>query len=293
MFKKFLMSAFIVVVSSTFLPIDADAGRLGGGRSLGMQRSSPAVVNKTPTATTSPAISSPAATNPGALANNTANNKRSWAGPLAGLAAGLGLGMLFSHLGIGEGMGSILQILLLAGIAYFIYKLIIAKKQGSNYQAPLQYAGNTNYNANPGSTAPQIGSNIAGGAGSLNSAGSYPPGFNAENFVRAAKVNFIRLQTANDNHNLNDLREFTSPEMFAELKMDIEERGNRSQKTEVIDLDAQILEVVSEGGRLIASVLFKGKISEDGAMPSAFQEIWHMSKPADGSSGWVVVGIQV
>ncbi|HEX6736579.1 MAG TPA: Tim44-like domain-containing protein, partial [Azonexus sp.] len=123
--------------------------------------------------------------------------------------------------------------------------------------------------------------------------GSIPADFDAEGFVRNAKVNFIRLQAANDAGNLDDIREFTSPEMFAEIKMAIGERKGASQETDVVHLDAQVIDVAEETGRYIVSVHFSGQIREDKNGPvEHFSEIWHMTKPIDGSRGWVIAGIQ-
>ena len=120
-----------------------------------------------------------------------------------------------------------------------------------------------------------------------------PAGFDSEGFLRVAKLNFVRLQAANDAGNLADLREFVSPEIFAEIKMQLEERGKTTQQTDVVTLNANLLEVVTEGSRHIASVHFTGMIREEANAPAQpFEEVWNLTKPADGSVGWVVAGIQ-
>ena len=124
-------------------------------------------------------------------------------------------------------------------------------------------------------------------------AATIPAGFDVDGFLRVAKLNFVRLQAANDAGNLADLREFVSPEIFAEIKLQLEERGKVAQQTDVVTLNASLLEVVTDGPRHIASVHFSGMIREDANAPaSAFDEVWNLTKPADGSSGWVVAGIQ-
>jgi predicted lipid-binding transport protein (Tim44 family) len=120
-----------------------------------------------------------------------------------------------------------------------------------------------------------------------------PAGFDAEAFLRVAKLNFVRLQAANDAKNLDDMREFTSPELFAEIRMQMEERGSAPQQTDVVTLNAELLEVTTEGNRHIASVHFSGMIREQvGAAAAPFSEIWHLAKPVDGSRGWTIIGIQ-
>ena len=101
------------------------------------------------------------------------------------------------------------------------------------------------------------------------------------------------MQAANDSGNLDDLREFTSPEMFAEIKLDIAERKGAPQQTEVVTLNADVLDVAEEPTRYVVSVRFNGEIIEErGAAAAPFDEVWHLSKPRDGSRGWVIAGIQ-
>ena len=89
-----------------------------------------------------------------------------------------------------------------------------------------------------------------------------PPGFEIEPFVRQAQSSFLRLQAANDDGDLADLRSTTTPEVYAELAMQIRERGDAPQKTDVVTLDAQLLEVVVEGEQMIASLRYSGTIRE-------------------------------
>ena len=120
-----------------------------------------------------------------------------------------------------------------------------------------------------------------------------PREFDVAAFVRQAKVNFVRLQAANDAGNLDDIREFTTPEMFAEIKMDFAERHGASQQTDVVSIDADVLEVVEEPTRYVVSVRFTGLIREDHeAAAMAIDEIWHLVKPRDGRGGWLLAGIQ-
>ena len=124
-------------------------------------------------------------------------------------------------------------------------------------------------------------------------AAAFPPGFDVDAFAREAKLNFIRLQAAFDAGNLDDMREFLAPEMFAEVQLQLQERGTAPQQTDVVQLNAALLEVVTEGNRHIASVRFNGLIREEkDAAPSNFDEVWNLVKPVDGSRGWLVAGIQ-
>ena len=293
--KFFTMLALVLGLSLSGVAMDAEAKRFGGGRSLGMQRQA-----APPKA---PANATPAA--PAAAGAAAAAPKRSWMGPLAGIAAGLGLAALASHLGFGEGFGSILLIGLavMAGLA--IFKMVMRKRaeaqgggagmQGMRYahETPGAAQGGSAFErpASAGSAGSMIGSNLGGGASAAGR--SIPADFDVAAFERNAKVNFIRLQAAHDAGDLDDIRQFTSPEMFAEIRMDLSERQGAVNKTDVLDLQAAVTEVVEETDRYIVSVRFTGSVREDDApAPEAVDEIWHMTKPVSGSGGWVVSGIQ-
>ncbi len=286
--KSFALMAAALVLGFTLTTGDAEAARrLGGGASSGMQRQSIAPSKQTTAAPTQQQAAPAAAPQ--------AQPKRSWMGPLAGLAAGLGLAALASHFGFGEGLANIMMIGLLVMGAVMLFGFLMRKKAAGT-QPGMQYA---NAGAGYGGNAPRQPDFIpAGGssyapAANAASSGNIPAGFDVDGFVRNAKVNFIRLQAANDAGNLDDIREFTSPEMFAEIKLAMGERAGAQQETDVVRLDAEVIDVSEEAGRYIVSVRFSGLIREDKAAPAeAFDEIWHMSKPADGSRGWVLAGIQ-
>jgi predicted lipid-binding transport protein (Tim44 family) len=120
-----------------------------------------------------------------------------------------------------------------------------------------------------------------------------PADFDTNSFLRIAKLNFVRLQAANDAKNLDDIREFVSPEFYAEVKLQMDERGNAPQQTDVVTLNAELLDVTTEANRHVASVHFSGMIREtSGAAAEPFNEVWNLSKPIDDSKGWIIAGIQ-
>lgn len=285
--KKFLMMACAGVLALGLSVQDAEAKRLGGGGSKGMQRES--VTQKQATPPTQATPHTPAAA-PSAVP--AAQPKRSWMGPLAGLAAGLGIAALMSHFGMGEAMGNMVMILLLVVAAVVVFKLLFRKPQAPTASDPLQYAAAGRPDMMP--PAPDFAA-AGGGLAAVDApvARHIPADFDQAGFLRIAKVNFIRLQAANDAGNLDDIREFTTPEMFAEIKMDIGDRQGAVQETDVQSVEAELLEVISEPTRHIASVRFHGMISEQKGVPAArFDEVWHLVKPVDGSRGWAIAGIQ-
>jgi predicted lipid-binding transport protein (Tim44 family) len=84
-----------------------------------------------------------------------------------------------------------------------------------------------------------------------------PAGFDTEAFLRSAKVYFVRLQAAWDQGNMADIREFTTPEMFAEIKIDLDSRGNEANQTDVVQLDAELVAIEDRGIEQSASVRFR------------------------------------
>jgi len=266
----------------------AEAKRLGGGSSAGMQRDAqPPARQATPPQQAAPATAGAPAT---AAAPAAATTGRSWMGPVAGLAAGLGLAALASYLGFGEEMAMFFLILLLAIGAFVLYKLLTRNRRS---QSPLQYAGaGPQGRVNPiRFEAPASSAQKVDGGGTASS--RIPAGFDTEGFLRQAKLNFIRLQAANDRGDMDDLKTFLTPEVFAEVQMQYRERNQAAQMTDVVQLDADLFELVTENGQYIASVHFHGLLREEEGAPAApFAEVWHLAKPVEGGFGWRVAGIQ-
>jgi predicted lipid-binding transport protein (Tim44 family) len=320
--KQFLWSlAMVVGLAFTVAPIDAEAKRLGGGKSQGMQRQAPPdkPAQSTPASPNNAATPAAAPATAGAAA--AAAPKRSWMGPIAGLAAGLGLAALFSHFGMGEGLANFVMLALLAVAAFFVIRLLMRRFAGGAGQrttlamagagaapgaAPARPAAPTSFvderpgmqrNAAPPSVA--IGSALATplavpGVAAAASAPMLPADFDGPGFERLAKMLFIRLQAANDKADLNDLRAFTTPELFAALRMDLHDRGESTQQhTDVVKVDAQLIDFAQEAEQQIVSVRFTGQVKEEAdAQATPFDEVWHVVKPQDDSRSWAIAGIQ-
>jgi predicted lipid-binding transport protein (Tim44 family) len=305
--SSFLAIAVFAIASMVMSAV-ADA-RIGGGRSLGAQRPSVAPRTATPPAPAPSAAANqpvmpatPGATlpaKPAAAATPAPSGASRWLGPIAGIAAGLGLAALLSHFGLPEGMGSFLLIALLVIGGVFVLRRLFAR--GGQTPRPLAYAGSTSP-AEPAAfempkapawgaasrIEPVLGSSAA--APTMNA--HLPPGFDAEGFVKHAKQQFVRLQAAHDAGNRKLLAEVLTPEMLAEVARDLDSGGARTP-TEVLTLDAEVFDVTTEGDRHWASVRFTGTMGEGGsAAPAAFDEVWNLTKPSDGSSGWLLAGIQ-
>ena len=305
---KFLSALALVLSLGLAVSVtDAEAKRIGGGKSSGMQRQG--TTEKAPTATPAqpPASPAAAAAPAGAAAGATAAaaaTKRSWMGPLAGIAAGLGIAALASHLGFGEELASMLMLGLLAFAVIAVIGFIMRKRAAAQGgQNGMAYAG-VGAGNQPGAPAPRAFDTAmpAGGSASTGSMiganlgeaprRSIPADFDVPAFVRNAKVQFIRLQAANDAGNLDDIRGFTTPEMFAELQMDLRERAGATQTTEVLTVEADVTDVAEDDQRYVVSVRFTGTLREDSDQTTSFDEVWHLTKPRQGNGGWVLAGIQ-
>jgi predicted lipid-binding transport protein (Tim44 family) len=308
--KKFFLTLMLAASALTMVVADADAARrMGGGGSIGRQSSN--VTRSAPAQPAQNQMANPSQARPATPAATPQTPPRPaspWRGILGGALLGLGLGALLSHFGLGGAMASvistILMIALLALAAMFIYRMFRRKSPGNNVRPA--YAGGYS----TGSSTPDIGSRLesqtppaaftaepqASGAGTGTAASQpwgVPADFDVDAFLRNAKTYFIRLQDAWDRGDIKDIREFTTPEMFAELKMQMQERGAAPSQTDVVSLDAQLLGVERVGDEYLASVKFSGLIKEaENAPPEPFTEVWNLVKPASGQGGWVLAGIQ-
>lgn len=306
------------------------AKRLGGGSSFGKQSSNVTQRQATPPAapaqgagTTAQSTNKPAAAPSATPAAQPA--KRPWGAMLGGLAAGLGLAWLASSLGLGEGFGNLMLILLLAGFAVMAFGWMMRRKAAMG-TAPggyaMQGAGNVPFSASESYNPKNVGNDASArpwerntasfdaSAAKGSSGGSMigsalmgaqtwgiPAGFDTEGFLRAAKTNFINLQAAWDKSDIATLRSMMTDDMVTEIKSQLAEREKQTGSvavnlTEVVMLEAHLLGIEELEQEYLASVEFSGMIREEpGTGPNPFREVWNMSKPKAGG-GWLVAGVQ-
>lgn len=267
-----LISCLLITLLSFGLLInEASAKRFGGGRSFGVQRSQSSMFSPNKAATSSP------------LGQRTKNSSK-WGGLLGGLL----IGGLLTSLFMGHGLASGLMTWLILGAVIFFAVNFFRKRMQPGVQTGQ--AGPFSQQQSPFSNFTQaFNSNTAMSSG--NDSSAMPTDFSPASFLREAKVKFNRLQTAYDEKNTQDLREFTAPEVFAEIKMQLDERGNAPNKTEVITLDTELLDISKQTNSLIASVRFTGSIKENDEPITKIDEIWHF-RQFDNNKEWVVGGIQ-
>ncbi|MDA8456608.1 Tim44-like domain-containing protein [Acidovorax sp. GBBC 3334] len=320
--------------------LDADARRMGGGKSVGKQSSnvtqreaSPPAAPAAPAQNANNAAAAKPAAAPNAAA--AAAPKKPWGAMLGGLAAGLGLAWLAHSLGLGEAFGQFLLIALLALVAFAVIGMVLRSRKPAGASAggaPFAFQG---AGAGAGSVSPAqapmprqyspqnvgndasarpferggmafdasrtagagsgvvIGSAVAGAQG-----WSVPADFDTDAFLAAAKRNFVTLQAAWDRSDIDTLRSMMTDSMVGEIRTQLSEReslrgANQPNHTDVVMLEAQLLGIEDLGDGYMASVEFSGMIREElSAGPSPFREVWNMTKPKSGASGWLVAGVQ-
>ena len=326
-----LMLAGVMALGS----LNAEAARrMGGGKSVGQQSNQVTKRDAAPQTPAAPAQNA-APTNaakPGAAPAAAAAPKKPWGAMLGGLAAGLGLAWLASSLGMGEAFGNILMALLIGVAVIAVIGMIMRARRGGAAQTGgnggLAYQGagasaenpatykqyspqnvgndasarpwegqNTRFDSSAASqsTGSMIGSGIGSGLSGSQTWG-IPAGFDVDNFVTAAKRNFVTLQDAWDRSDISALRSMMTDAMVVEIRNQLSEREaqfpGQPNKTEVVMLDAQLLGIEEQADAYLASVEFNGMIREDAASgPSPFREVWNMSKSKQGG-GWLVAGVQ-
>lgn len=318
-----LITTVIVVTILSLTTVAADAKRLGGGRSIGKQQTMIAPREAPPAgqagakqgAQGKEAARPTAATAP---APSSTSGRSRWLGPLAGMAAGLSIAALLGHLGLGAELAATVADMILAALLvfafWFIWRMLRARAAPARHEPAYARSGlsgdavnalgresdvfphtsairsietspkeSSESGSEPGISRPAV----APGALAI------PAGFDVEAFVRQAKVYFVRLQEAWDAGNLNDIREFTCPGLFDEIRSQLAGRGSAENRTDVVTLEAEVLGVHTGAEEHLVSVRFHGLIREHaGGAAEPFDEVWNLTKPVARPGGWVLAGIQ-
>ena len=284
------------------------AKRLGGGKSTGMQRESVTQPHTPNAPSSNPSVAAaPKPANAAAAPAAAAAPKRSWLGPIAGIAAGLGLAALASHLGFGEELATFMMLALI-GVALLAVVGWFMRKRMASAQPQPAWAGAgagaeagvepTRYTANDrgqlgaaggmGAGGSLIGSNLSD---SPTADRVWPQGFDAAAFEANARQQFLALQAAHDAANLAEIRRCTTDEMYEALRHEVADRGPQAA-TEVRDLQATVVDVQEDANGHVVTVRFTATVVEDRGVAEPLDEFWHLSKSRFGNSGWLLAGIQ-
>lgn len=236
--------------------------------------------------------------NPAAPTNPTTSIGQ-WGGIVDSMLAAVGLSALLSFFGLGgvagTFIGSTLLLTLLAIAVILLLQLFQRKEHGQRMLHEPVLAGVPRVDVRsepsalpkaPPQVAPPVHRDGAANWG-------VPADFDVPGFLRHAKACFIRLQASWDRGDVNDIRAFTTTEMFAELKLQLQERGAATSQTDVAILNADLLGIETTDLEYLASVKFSGMIRESvNPMAEPFLEVWHLVKPLSGQDGWTLAGIQ-
>jgi len=320
-------SNWLAVAAAAFLAgapiIEAEAKRLGSGSNMGRvapgSGASQAVPAKPAQPQAAPQAAKPATANPAAA---QAATRSSWMGPIAGLAAGLGLAALASYLGFGEELMSLMLILLAVVVVFAVFRMLAGRRQasagqygqpamaksgyGNNELGAEARPSNVSWPAQMGSSGGGSAGVSAGGSGYAGAAGVggaaqvAATDVSAEEiaqFVKVASEQFNKLQSIWDSGDIHTLAEFCTPEMTRELSHQIAGRKGSQNLTQVVQLDSEWLGMADsqdDFGKPVDEVhiRFSGLIREAAdAAASDFNEIWTLHRVKNGDTGWQLAGI--
>ena len=292
--KKFIPALFLFTLAFLYLVTDtAEARRMGGGRSFG---SSPSYQRSAPSqqrSTNQSAQSQPSKQGQTSPAAAPASPFGRWGGMLGGFLMGGLLGsLLFGGMHGVAGPG-LLDLLIVGGLLFFLFRFLRARRTATQAAGSSSFSSTAFQDVRPqeswgtsghGPAPQQIPSSFE--------PPSIPAGFDKEEFLRGAKAVYTRLQQSWDKRNLDDIREFTSPEVFQEITRQAEEDPAPGH-AEIVLVNANLLEVKSDGGQTVASVHYDVLMRESAEETMARQvgEIWHFREKTPGSP-WTLEGIQ-
>lgn len=227
----------------------------------------------------------------------------------SGLAGATGLGGMGGGMG-GSGFGMI-EILLFAGLAYFLYRKFKASRTpalATNGGGSMQYQ-DTSYQA----PAPM---GYTGGAPVQESLPNHTdyrsltmmdPSFNPDTFLKTAQDSFFKIQGAWNKQDVTALRNLCGGELMKSWEQEIAQLKQRGQKNRMDNIalrDSEITEVWTENGedfitlRLHANLLdftvdekSGNVVSGSDSEPVEFEEFWTFSRPV-GPNAWKLTAVQ-
>lgn len=288
-----ILAAFFLLFACLSLADDADAARMGGGRSFGSRPQMSRPAQQPAQRQQAPAAQAAPASRPGMFGG--------MGGLFGGLLAGTLLGSLLSGNGFGGG-GGFMDILLIGILVFLGWKLFsrfraqqanqpVGSSPFGRQQEPLQRSDVQNSRDSLRRSFPGASPQAAGPA-AADPTIDIPAGFDSEEFLRGAKMAYTRMQKAWDNRDLNDISQFATSSVMKELRAQAAQDPGPSQ-TEIMMVNAELVGVEPEGDNLRAQVYFDVLMREDPSQPTPenAREIWHFLRIGkDGN--WKLDGIQ-
>ncbi|MGO1247044.1 MAG: Tim44 domain-containing protein [Oceanisphaera sp.] len=281
--KLLTLFTLIFAVGITATAFDAEARKMGGGRSFGKSFK---------TAPAQPAKQQAAGKN---TAGQTQTPKKS-GGMMGGLLGGLLAGGLFAAL-LGSGAFSGLQMmdfLLIAGLAFVAFKIFGALRKGKAPASRAAYSGPQQFEApqqpvTPMSAAP---AGASGGFAPSDVPFNLPPGFDMQAFLQGSREHYRTLQEAWNTNDLEKIREYVSPALFNDLS---QERATLTgdQHTEVMFVDAELVRADHTSYHAQVSLKFSGRYRDSQeAIEQDINEVWHLERDlTQENAPWLIVGL--
>jgi len=296
-----LVFSTAVLLTASF---DVEAQRrFGGGGSFGRQSSNVMKQRQAvtpPAANTAQRAAAPAAA-AGAAGAAAKSGASRWLGPLAGIAAGLGIASLLSYLGLSGAFLEFLSSALLIGLVVFGVMFLLRRLRGGALAMQSAGAGTHRTSAQPlRREAMQTPSAQSASAAMpppsmaavqpIDPTWFIPDDFDSAGFLAQAKKQFVVIQGIWDSGRLDQLSEYLTDDLIAEMKPQLQARETNG-KTEVILLNAELLGIEKVADGHLASVRYSGMLRESHE-PEAFrfEEVWNLYK--EDGQGWLLAGIQ-
>jgi predicted lipid-binding transport protein (Tim44 family) len=309
-----LLSLFLVFAGLN----DAEARRFGGGGNFGGRSSYSAPYQRSAAQPTRPSSNQQQAGNPSQAARPGMANRG-----LMGMLGGLALGGLLGSMFMGGGFHGLnfLDMLVFGGIAFFLYRMFAARNASAQRPVFGQPSGRTShdsyqdassgYQQHPSQSAqnsssgfntdilfdknkkPADLSNQSVQQDADFNTYAIPAGFDEQGFLAGAKIAYKSLQKAWDGRDLAEIRGLTTDKVFAEIQDQIN-ASTEENHTDILKLEAELLEVREIGNEIEAVVLFDTVMREDhDAQAGQVREVWHFVKPSSPKqTKWLLDGIQ-
>jgi predicted lipid-binding transport protein (Tim44 family) len=207
---------------------------------------------------------------------------------LGGMLMGGLIGSLLFGGGHGWGGPSLIDLALIGGGLFLLFRFLRSRREAAQAGGPAGYT----FDRGPAQGWGTSGVDPAAAA-PIEQSPSIPADFDQADFLKGAKIMYNRLQASWDKRDLADIRQFTSDEVYDEIRRQVQGSPAPS-KTELLLVNPRLLEVREADGRVVASVLYDVMMRET-ADENAHQvrEIWHFSRQAkDTKAFWVLEGIQ-
>ena len=295
MTPKRSLAVFLVVFTLGFFYLfqeAAEAARLGGGGSFGSrpsyQRSAPAPSPRPTAPQSQPGLSQP---NPMGASSPMGGR---WGGMLGGLVMGSLIGSLLFGGGHGSGGVGLMDILLLGGGLFLLMRYLRSRKTAAQSASPSGFTNPFHERSTQQGWGASGDTPDEAAVPAVPATPPIPPGFDQGEFMKGAQTIYTRMQSAWDKRDLEDIRKFTSPEVYAEIEKQAQDDPQPS-RTEILLVNARLLEVRSVDNQEIASVHYDVMMREGDADKLAKQvrEIWHFSRDEkSAASFWRLEGIQ-